>query len=263
MSERATIHRDGFVHLSATTEVRRHASQAYKLVVGVDADVEFEVDGRSGRAPAVLVPPHVAQAMRLSGIGVAFFAELGSSRAPFAGARATLDLPGGRRLERLRAIAREASCASVDGDAGRLDEAFRALDLGRGPRVDRRAVRALAILAEETEASVESVAARLGLSTDRLRHVVRDACGLPLRRHRLWHRTLDATERVIGGAPIGRAAIDAGFSDHAHYSRSFAAFFGRTPSSLTGPSFVATPYGVRATSRCASSCVGPEPDHGP
>ncbi len=44
----------------------------------------------------------------------------------------------------------------------------------------------------------------------------------------------DAPRRLLAGAPITQAALDAGFSDHAHLTRTMRALFGQPPSYVAG-----------------------------
>lgn len=242
MSERASFHRRSFVHVSAARGVTPHAAPVHKLVIGVDADLEVERDGKVGRAGAILVGPDVAQSMHAPGISVAFFVDPGSRFAPYRGVGEGLVVPRGRSLDRLRAIGREAVREGDDGDADRLAEAFAAAGLVADERIDPRVERALRILTFDPNAAIGSVARAVGLSPERLRHLVASECGLSLRRHRLWHRTIDATVRVVSGASLSPAAFDAGFSDLPHYSRSFAGFFGRAPSTVSMPTRIVAPY---------------------
>lgn len=74
-------------------------------------------------------------------------------------------------------------------------------------------------------------AARLvGLSTTRVTHVFSSEVGVPFRRYVLWARIKRAVESTRRGANATDAAIEAGFSDSAHLSRTFRGMFGLPPS---------------------------------
>jgi AraC-like DNA-binding protein len=75
------------------------------------------------------------------------------------------------------------------------------------------------------------------LSASRLQHLFSEQAGMPWRAWLLWARLLAATNRVTTGQSHTDAAIAAGFSDSAHYSRSFKAMLGLAP----GKTFFATP----------------------
>lgn len=95
--------------------------------------------------------------------------------------------------------------------------------------VSRRAI-------EHIERSIDSVprlpdaAAEIGISPTRLTHVFTREVGLPFRRFVLWTRIKRAVMEVQSGADLTKAAMAAGFTDAAHFSRTFRATFGLSPS---------------------------------
>jgi AraC-like DNA-binding protein len=242
------------VHVGTSDRVRAHATQAWKLVVGVASDLELEVDGRLSRHRAVLVPPYRVQSMSALGTRVAVFVEPGAHGLPFASDRSitTFDAREAHALERTaRAIA--LGRAEDDADAASailapVRASVRARQ-GEARSLDRRVEGALFDLASDTGLAIDVVARRRGLSADRLRHLVQIETGFPLRAHRAWHRTLVAVEAMIVGTTVARAAADAGFSDHAHFTRTFVRFFGRAPSTLPGDVTRIASWATRADTR--------------
>jgi AraC-like DNA-binding protein len=85
---------------------------------------------------------------------------------------------------------------------------------------------------EETRFSPQHIAALLHLSESRLRHVFGGQFGLSMQHYLLWQRLLAAIERTTHGLSLTQAAHDAGFADAAHFTRTFRAMFGITPSSV-------------------------------
>lgn len=71
-----------------------------------------------------------------------------------------------------------------------------------------------------------------GLSASRLRHLFVEQTGLPFKTYLLWLRLTRAVEVVAGGASLTQAAHEAGFSDSAHFSRTFRRMFGVPPAAL-------------------------------
>lgn len=244
MSARLTLVRDGAIHVSRSESVALHETPAYKLVVGIDADVRVRTRRGAASSRVVLVPPNVAQAMGSEGTLVAFFAEPGSMLAGHAPNASEVEHVRGARAEALGRIARSIALGRAEHDADGLEEAFRAAQIAR-VRVDARAQAALHRVVTDPELDVVSLARTLRLSPERLRHLVRAETGRSLRTHRLWHRTLEGVERLLSGVSIGRAAVDSGFSDHAHFTRSFVRFLGRTPSSIHGETRVLSSYTAR------------------
>lgn len=90
-----------------------------------------------------------------------------------------------------------------------------------------------AILAAGGALSIESLATRLGTSRRRLeRHFQTDAGLTPKHLARIirFHRVLRAMERPWGHRAVD-LALDAGYSDQAHFIREFKEFTGLTPAS--------------------------------
>ena len=77
------------------------------------------------------------------------------------------------------------------------------------------------------------LAASVGLSTSRFRHLFAAEVGISLRHFTIWNRLYAAVETLSRGGNLTEAAHDAGFSDSAHLSRSFRRMFGIAPSTVS------------------------------
>jgi AraC-like DNA-binding protein len=73
-----------------------------------------------------------------------------------------------------------------------------------------------------------------GLSVSRFLHLFSEEIGVPFRRFRIWNRLRAASSMALKGANLTEAAISAGFSDSAHFSRLHRDTFGVTPSYILG-----------------------------
>jgi AraC-like DNA-binding protein len=97
---------------------------------------------------------------------------------------------------------------------------------------ERALLERLQVAVADGERSVSGLAARCGVSRERVHRVVRHLLGMTpsdyLRAVRL-HR---AKQAVLEGAPIASVATDAGFADQAHFTRWFRRTFGYTPGDL-------------------------------
>ncbi|MEO6775612.1 MAG: AraC family transcriptional regulator [Kofleriaceae bacterium] len=127
---------------------------------------------------------------------------------------------------------------------GRTDAPF--IELGRSllaqlapgserderPEVRVRRMSAWAAARLETPVSLEDVAAHVGLSPGRARHLFVDQTGLPFRTYLLWLRLMRAVELFSAGSSLTSAAHGAGFSDSSHFSRTFRRMFGIAADSL-------------------------------
>lgn len=99
---------------------------------------------------------------------------------------------------------------------------------------DSRLMKALAYIdgLEMKHVTASTLADVAGLSESRFLHLWKEQIGLPLRRYLLWQRIIDTVEAVLAGHDLTAAAHLGGFSDQAHFSRTFRETYGLSPSDL-------------------------------
>lgn len=99
---------------------------------------------------------------------------------------------------------------------------------------DPRIQKVIAWAAEQIDQpiSLSDALAVGGLSASRLRHLFVEQTGLPFKTYLLWLRLTRAVDVIAGGASLTQAAHEAGFSDSAHFSRTFRRMFGVPPAAL-------------------------------
>ncbi|MDT5000064.1 MAG: hypothetical protein QOK12_2169, partial [Mycobacterium sp.] len=95
-------------------------------------------------------------------------------------------------------------------------------------QLDPRLVQTLNAMSD-FHASLPSLAADVGLSSQRLRALARDQLGMPLARWRVWTRLRRAAEALQSGQSLADAASTAGFADQAHLTRQMREMMGLTP----------------------------------
>ncbi len=100
--------------------------------------------------------------------------------------------------------------------------------------IDPRIRMALDFMKEQPErkAPLYLIAQTVGLSESRIVHLFKEQIGIPIRRYLLWLRLVQAIDHLFNNASLTRAAHEAGFADSAHFTRTFRAMFGVTPSEL-------------------------------
>jgi len=116
------------------------------------------------------------------------------------------------------------------------------------PKV-RKLLRTLPALPSDADTSLPALAAAVGLSPGRLMHAFSESIGLPLRPYLAWLRLQRAAAAIVGGAPLSQAAVDAGFADGAHMTRTFRRMLGMPPRMLMPASSFKTAAPARRTSR--------------
>jgi len=80
--------------------------------------------------------------------------------------------------------------------------------------------------------TLAAVADAAHLSPDRFRHLFREETGVTLRPYILWLRLERSLAAYIAGHSLTEAAHAGGFSDSAHFSRTFKRMFGIAPVSV-------------------------------
>ena len=103
-----------------------------------------------------------------------------------------------------------------------------------GRPLDVRLTKALAVLEADLEGSpsLRRLSNDVQLSEGRLSRLFHREMGMPYRPYRRWRRVQQALSLLERGANLTEAAIGAGFSDSAHFSRTFRQLFGVTPSAI-------------------------------
>lgn len=121
--------------------------------------------------------------------------------------------------------------------AGLRPEDFDALFFSRpleARRLDPRIAYAVSRVKENPSGALdaESLAARVGLSFSRFLHLFTLECGMPFRRFRSWKRARSFLSHVARDTRMIDVALDVGYPDPAHFSRSIRRFYGLTPSDI-------------------------------
>ena len=80
--------------------------------------------------------------------------------------------------------------------------------------------------------SLKRLATHVALSESRLSHLFKQEIGIPIQRYLLWYKVAETAFNIGRGMSLTEAADAAGFADSAHFSRTFRAMFGLTPSQI-------------------------------
>jgi AraC-like DNA-binding protein len=216
-----------------------HSHHAMHLVLALEGTLSIRVGRKTHRSAGVLTAPDLPHALDGSGREVLLvFLDPESDVGEALGAA----VAGGLRL--ITSSERDRLLGAADpleimraGGVPWTREAARILGGGAPPRrlLHPRVRRLLALLQDlppGSDASLEALAAQVGLSPGRLMHAFTASVGIPLRRYLAWLRLQRAAAAIVGGRPLGEAAALAGFSDAAHMSRTFRAMLGMPPSTL-------------------------------
>lgn len=100
--------------------------------------------------------------------------------------------------------------------------------------VDSRITQALDFISQSQhkQFKVKDVADHVCLSESRLRHLFKAQVGQPIQNFILWMKVVDSLNMVLQGKQVSQSAIDAGFWDGAHMTRSYREMLGIAPSKV-------------------------------
>ena len=119
----------------------------------------------------------------------------------------------------------------------------------RPPPIDYRVKRVLRALpsrlAEAEAVSLDAVAASVRLSPSRFMHLFTSSVGVPLRPYVLWLRLQRGARELALGKSVADAAHAAGFSDAAHFTRTFRRMIGATPRQILRRGFAARDFHLK------------------
>ncbi len=147
-------------------------------------------------------------------------------------------LPTGLLEERIAALAAAYEQQAGEAALVELARATVAILSGAGAEPERtpdaRIARALVLIRAGLgdRISLTTLAAAVHLSPDRFRHLFVLEMGVGLRPYLLWLRLESSLAVYVAGRSLTEAAYIGGFSDSAHFSRTFKRMFGITPASV-------------------------------
>lgn len=232
------------LYIGRTADTAPHAHHALQVCIGIDGDVEVEVERSDGtwqeilRSRSILVEPDRRHRLR----GTTQPVVLVYLDPEAIHARAILGRVG-EHVELDVASVLAPGSALIGGEALSPGEASALCDrvvtalsglTPQPPAIDGRIERAIATMRRslETVPRLGELAAASRLSAGRFGHLFREVTGIPMRRYQLWLRLVAALAKLSSGCSLTEAAHVAGFADSAHMTRTFRRMFGIAPSAL-------------------------------
>ncbi|WP_223884845.1 helix-turn-helix domain-containing protein [Nocardia colli] len=219
------------VYRGPSLRLDAHCGSVLCLAVGLDAPFTVRADGIEQTVRSALIPPRMVHRVVATGERMLFcYIDPGSPRAKSSWDRMTTRSGGfgsaHRNEQELISLAAQPEFDPVA-----------AVDLACGPGVatvdDRIAAAAATLLTHPARPnSAAELAAEAHLSTSRFLHLFARDAGTSFRRYRMWARMLSVGRAVAKVADLTTAAADAGFASPSHFSDTFHAMCGLTPSRL-------------------------------
>jgi len=214
-----------------------HRHHSVQLVMALQRTIRFRTSrrGRWTTCRAVLVRPDARHEIdaRNTDVLIGFVdaeSDLAGALTANSGVSEVAVVPAGT-IARWRAALGEADSLTAE----RVEPWVRGtlLRQPQPPRLDRRIRQVLRTLpgrlADADPVSLQSVATSVGLSPSRFMHLFTASVGIPLRPYILWLRLQRGAGVLARKRSVTDAAYAAGFSDSAHFTRTFRRMLGATP----------------------------------
>ncbi|WP_224241580.1 helix-turn-helix transcriptional regulator [Hyalangium gracile] len=237
-----TINHARGTRFSLDVDTSLHQSHVIKLLIGLDADVSvLEPSGRRVCSPAVVIPSDIASSVVCQGPAITVLLDPETNREPNARTRA---LGAAAPIEpalalRLREAVWSARChlespLHLDGLGEELQAiAFPSTRL----RVDfdmrvERAIERLRARLDDPDGEELGLESHLGVTLQHFRALFLRDIGISPRAWLLWNRLVHGLRITLTGVSLTTAAVAAGFSDQAHFSRTCRRLLGYAPSGI-------------------------------
>ncbi len=207
---------------------RPHRHVAASLLVGLTQPISVQLAGHWLSAPAVWAAPDVNQALSADGPVAVIHVDPDQRAWRCLG----LEGPGGplpvERFQAFHEALRELVAAPQAAAALRLR---RTLEAGEPRALDPRVMHACQLLrASDSDISGAELAAVVGLSESRFRHLFRVEAGVTLKRFQLHLKCTRALTLWRDDMTLTDLALAAGFYDQPHLNRTLRAMFDTPPS---------------------------------
>lgn len=221
----------------STRTTDSHAHHAIQIVIGLGGSFRLSTEVAAVQDQAAAVAPDTAHRFEADGRVALVFVEPESRNGRAIGAKlfSQGNLAGAPQAL-VRDFAERVSAAEDDAALALAGSALIERLAGdvRAGLPDYRVRRVMEWSRRQLERTISLADAVpvAGLSAGRLRHLFVEQTGLPFKTYLLWLRLSRAVERISSGASLTVAAHEAGFSDSAHFSRTFRRMFGVAPTNL-------------------------------
>jgi AraC-like DNA-binding protein len=218
---------------------------AATLVVSLDQAISFSIDGdsKSIECTSLLLPAGLSVTIN-TGDAIVANCNLDALGADFSGISALMQQHHGKvcydlkQYGEFQQVYKTLQAQQLDSEAAYdlLDNLLekRFSEFYPNHAIDSRVAKVVEKIKQTANdnLSVDDLASLVNLSVPRLVQIFKNQTGVPMRRYRLWHRLYIMAVEMAAGGNLTEAAINAGFTDSAHFSHTFKAMFGTAPTTI-------------------------------
>ncbi len=233
-----------FLFIGSALETHTHEHHAIQIIISAGTPFQMKVENKAWKRFSSLIidsdQPHQCKALNSRIFFLSIDPEVSTARAlrkNFLSKSSFQSLPKkdvlsfSTNLQKL--IALEADCKSVFAIINQfINNLIYSEHIQRV--IDERIQLVIQIIKSslKNKITLKNLAEKIFVSEGRLTHLFKEQVGIPIRKYILWSRLNLATQKIINNENFTQAAHNSGFSDSAHFSRTFTKMFGLVPSSI-------------------------------
>jgi AraC-like DNA-binding protein len=200
-----------------------HENPVTCILAGLDRPLVVHAQGERIEGDMVVIRPGVEHAVEIHGRAKVLY---------FDGLEFPLQAALAARVPREAEAMATDALASSEGAQKELRARFSHGRPRRCPAAVERAIHAI-VVDPMTRMNQGELARRLRLGRTQALRAFKAATGMTFREFKRWTALCAATRQIAEGQLVRTAAMDAGFADTAHLTRTFRAAFGTTPTLAT------------------------------
>lgn len=225
------------LYIGPSFDAELHSHHAIQVAIGIDSEIKFSADGNEFlKCESVLIGSDVEHAVRCGEGRVAML----YAEPEYIALETDDSLTSEGKPFLINPIDIDQDSLACVTDPNGLLTVCNALCQSAGlvrrvpESLDARIASTIATINRDSDRcpSIQCLASDVSLSEPRLSHLFTQETGIALRSYLLWRRLREAIRHAGMGAKLVDASLSAGFSDAAHFSRTFKRMFGVQPSFL-------------------------------
>lgn len=223
------------MYLGSSFETGEHSHNAVQIVVSLQGKIKIAINGEWKEGDFFIIPPNTRHKTVFLGMVGMLYADAEDVR--FVAQKNEMSGIPVETIEKLKASFR--SPPDVETAEKVYDEVMREAGFFRqqSTLMDERIRKCLDYIDTHSSESLsmEKICHDLHISESTFSHLFSKEVGIPFRRYLIWKRLKNAVYYFINAdCSLTEAALEAGFTDQPHFTKSFKEIFGVQPSYIFG-----------------------------
>lgn len=223
------------MYLGPSFETGEHSHNAIQIVLGLQGNIKIMINGEWEEGPFFVIPPNTRHKTVFLGMVAMLYADAEDVR--FDGQNFSNPGVSAETIRKLLACYKFTHDAAIAESI--YDEVLREAGFSKEQTglIDERIMKCLKYIdAHYSESlTMEKICTDLAISESTFSHLFSREVGIPFRRYLIWKRLKNAVFYFLNAdCSLTEAALEAGFTDQPHFTKSFKEIFGVQPSYIFG-----------------------------